>query len=224
MEILLDTANVADIRKYHAYYDITGVTTNPTILSREKAGFFDLMTEIRGIIGTKDLHVQVTAETSEEMLKEAEAIVKRIGKEGLYIKVPVNEEGLKTIKALHREGIGTTGTAVYSVQQAMLAASVGADYVAPYFNRMQDINIDSASAISDMICLFTDSHLPTKVVAASFKNVGQIMEALLAGAHAVTADPALYTKMVESPVIEGAINGFRKDWIRTYGDKKIYEL
>lgn len=224
MELLLDTANVEEIRRFHEYYDITGVTTNPTILSREKKDFFPLLTSIRSVIGKKSLHVQVTADTAEEMLKEAEAIVKRLGRDGIYVKVPVNEEGIKAIKLLHREGTGTTATAIYSVQQAMLAASVGADYVAPYFNRMRDINIDSGSAISDMVCLFQQKAMPTKVVAASFKNVGQIMEALLAGAQAVTADPQLYTKMVESPVIEGAVAGFKKDWISTYGAKKIYQL
>lgn len=224
MEILLDTANVEEIRRFHEYYDITGVTTNPTILSREKQGFFQLLTNIRSVIGEKDLHVQVTADTADEMLREAEALIKRLGGDGLYVKVPVNEEGLKAIKLLHSEGIGATATAIYSVQQAMLAASVGADYVAPYFNRMRDINIDSGSAISDMVCLFQQNHMATKVVAASFKNVGQIMEALLAGAQAVTADPQLYTKMVESPVIQGAIAVFKEDWISTYGVKKIYEM
>lgn len=224
MEILLDTANVEEIQRFHEYYDIRGVTTNPTILYREKGGFFELLTKIRSVIGEKDLHVQVTADRADDMLKEAETIIRRLGQTGTFVKVPVNEEGIKTIKALHKEGIATTATAVYSVQQAVLAASVGADYVAPYFNRMRDINIDSGSAISQMVRLFEGSHLPAKVVAASFKNVGQIMEALLAGAQAVTADPKLYTKMVESPVIEGAVAGFKKDWIRAYGDKKIYEL
>lgn len=224
MELLLDTANVEEIRRFNEYYDITGVTTNPTILSREQGGFFELLTRIRSVIGKKDLHVQVTAGTADEMIKEAGTLIKKLGQDGLYVKVPVNEEGIKTIKALHKEGIGVTATAIYSVQQAMMAASVGADYVAPYFNRMCDMNIDSGSTVSQMVCLFRQNHLPVKVVAASFKNVGQIMEAMLAGAQAVTAEPLLYTKMVESPVIESAITGFKKDWTKTYGDKKIYEL
>lgn len=223
MEILLDTANLEDIRKYSEIYDITGVTSNPTILSREKAEFFPLLLEIRNIIGDKQLHVQVTGSTCEEMLKEAEAITAKLGKD-TYIKVPVNEEGVKTMKALKARGYKITGTAIYMPQQAMLACAVGADYVAPYFNRMNNMNVDSMKAIEDIAWLFEHYQRDTKILAASFKNTNQIMEALLAGAHAVTASVDLYTQMVESPVIDAAISGFANDWKAMYGDKRIYEF
>lgn len=223
MEILLDTANLEDIRKYSEIYDITGVTSNPTILSREKAEFFPLLLEIRNIIGDKQLHVQVTGSTCEEMLKEAEAITAKLGKD-TYIKVPVNEEGVKTMKALKALGYKITGTAIYMPQQAMLASAVGADYVAPYFNRMNNMNVDSMKAIEDIAWLFEHYQRDTKILAASFKNTNQIMEALLAGAHAVTASVDLYTQMVESPVIDAAISGFANDWKAMYGDKRIYEF
>ncbi len=223
MEILLDTANLETIRKYNEIYDITGVTSNPTILSREKAEFFPLLLEIRDIIGDKQLHVQVTGSSSEEMLKEAETITEKLGK-NTYIKVPVNEEGIKTIKILKSNGYKVTGTAIYMPQQAMLAASVGADYVAPYFNRMNNMNVDSTNAIEEMAWLFEHYHKDTKILAASFKNTQQIMSALLAGAHAVTASADLYTQMVTSPVIDSAIDGFAKDWSGLYGEKRIYEF
>ena len=98
MEILLDTAHVETIRKYSSIYNLTGVTTNPTILAREKAEFFPLLQEIRGIIGDGQLHVQVTGNTCEEMMKEAEAVTDRLGKE-TYIKVPANE-GIKKERLL----------------------------------------------------------------------------------------------------------------------------
>lgn len=223
MEILLDTANLEDIRKYNEIYDITGVTSNPTILSREKAEFFPLLLEIRNIIGDKQLHVQVTGSTCEEMLKEAEVITNKLGKD-TYIKVPVNEEGIKTMKALKAQGYKITGTAIYMPQQAMLASTVGADYVAPYFNRMNNMNVDSMKAIEDIAWLFEHYQRDTKILAASFKNTNQIMEALLAGAHAVTASVDLYTQMVESPMIDAAISGFANDWKAMYGDKRIYEF
>ncbi|MGC4018528.1 MAG: fructose-6-phosphate aldolase [Muricomes sp.] len=223
MEILLDTANLKDIRKYNEIYDITGVTSNPTILSREKAEFFPLLTEIRNIIGDKQLHVQVTGSTCEEMVKEAEVITSRLGKH-TYIKVPVNEEGIKTMKVLKSQGYKITGTAIYMPQQAMLASTVGADYVAPYFNRMNNMNMDSVKVIEDIAWLFEHYNRDTKILAASFKNTQQIMESLLAGAHAVTASVDLYTQMVESPVIDFAIANFDKDWQSVYGDKRIYEF
>ena len=96
MELLLDTANLAAIKKYNDYYNIVGVTTNPSILSKEKQPFYETYEKIRDIIGEeKQLHIQVTGRTCEEMLKEAETIVSRFGKD-IYIKVPVIEEGVKT--------------------------------------------------------------------------------------------------------------------------------
>lgn len=224
MEILLDTANIEDIRRYNEMYDIVGVTTNPTIIAREKAEFFPTLEAIREIIGSeKQLHVQVTASTFEEMLKEAKAITDRLGKD-TYIKVPTNEVGIRTMKELKKQGYKVTATAIYTVQQAAMAASVGADYAAPYFNRMSNNNYDAQAAISEMAELYIRYNKPTKLLAASFKNTNQIMQALLAGAEAVTAAPELYTMMVESPLIDAAVEGFSKDWVSLYGDKKIYEL
>lgn len=223
MELLLDTANLEEIKKYQEIYYITGVTSNPTILSREKAEFFPQLLAIREMIGNKQLHVQVTGSTCGEMQREAEAITKRLGQD-TYIKVPANEEGLKTIKALKSEGLKVTATAVYMPQQAMLASVAGADYVAPYFNRMNNMNMDSKEAICKMAWLFKQYGRHTKILAASFKNTLQIMDALEAGAHAVTASVELYTQMVENPVIDSAIDGFLSDWKAVYGNKRIYEL
>ncbi|MBR6531571.1 MAG: fructose-6-phosphate aldolase [Clostridia bacterium] len=224
MEILLDTANIETIKKYNDIYDVTGVTSNPTIISREKGDFFAILCGIRKIIGDKkQLHVQVTADNCEEMLKEAETIVKRLGKD-TYIKVPTNEVGIKTMKTLKSKGYNVTATAIYTVQQAVMAASVGADYAAPYFNRMCNNNFDAPEAIAEMAEIYTMYGKKTKLLAASFKNTNQIMQALLAGAEAVTASPELYTQMVESPLIDDAISRFANDWNGLYGDKKIYEL
>jgi TalC/MipB family fructose-6-phosphate aldolase len=223
VELLLDTANLETIRKYKEIYNLTGVTTNPTILAREKADFFPLLQEIREVIGDGQLHVQVTASTCEEMIREAEAVTQKLGKE-TYIKVPTNEEGLKTMKLLKEKGFHVTATAIYMPQQAMLAATAGADYVAPYFNRMNNMNVSGGQAISEIAELFRCFHCPVKILAASFHNTFQIMEALMAGADAVTASADMFTTMVENPAIDGAISDFRKDWISTYGDRKIYEL
>lgn len=223
MEILLDTANLEKIRKYVELYEITGITTNPTIISREKAPFWPLLLEIKEIIGDKQLHVQVTADTWEEMVKEADFIREKLGKD-VYIKVPTTEQGICAMKHLKKQGAKVTATAVYTTQQAMMAASVGADYVAPYFNRMNNLNVDSKKVIADMVTLFKVHQKPTKILAASFKNTEQVMDALTVGAHAVTVAEELLTTMVENAIIDFAVEGFKKDWINTYGDKKVYEL
>lgn len=223
MEFLLDTANVEIIKKYNEIYNITGVTSNPTIISREKSEFFPTLYKIKKIIGDKQLHVQVTGNTCEEMLKEAETVVKNIDK-AVYIKVPTNEEGIKTMKLLKQSGFNVTATAIYTVQQAIMAASVGADYAAPYFNRMCNNNYNAPEAIAEMSEMYKMYDKSTKILAASFKNTNQIMQALASGAQAVTASPELYTMMFESPLIESAISKFAQDWAEMYGDKKIYDL
>ena len=224
MELLLDTANLEAIKKYHDYYAVIGVTTNPTILSREKGPFFETYEAIRKIIGDqKQLHVQITARTCEEMLKEAEAVAARLGKD-VYIKVPVVEEGVKAMKLLKESGFNVTATAVVSVQQAFLAGSVGADYVAPYVNRMANLNIDPYEAIARIRNLFDYQNITTKILGASFKNTQQVMAAYENGAEAVTVAPDLLTTMCTNAVTDLWVTNFEKDWAGLYGERRIYEL
>lgn len=223
LEILVDTANLETIRKYDRIINLAGVTTNPTILAKERGDFWGTLKEIRKIIGDRQLHVQLTATAYEDMLKEADTITDRLGK-GTYLKVPVNLTGLEVIKALKNKGYKVTGTAVYMPQQAMLAGACGADYVAPYFNRISNNNVDAGESIAEMKQIFREHDVPTRILAASFHNTQQIMDALLAGAEAVTASPEYYGMMVTNPLIDSAIAGFKKDWIGLYGDRMIYEM
>lgn len=224
MELLLDTANLKAIEKYCDYYNILGVTTNPTILSREKGPFFETYEKIRKIIGQdKQLHVQVTSPICEEMLKEAEVITSRLGKD-VYIKVPVIEEGVKAMKLMKAQGLNVTATAVVSVQQAFLAGSVGADYVAPYINRMENLNIDPFEAVARIREIFDNQGIDTKIVGASFKNTQQIMRTYEMGAEAVTVAPDLLTAMCSNAVTDLWVANFDKDWVGLYGNKRIYEL
>ena len=224
MELLLDTANLEAIRKYCDYYNIIGVTTNPSILSREKGPFFETCARIREIIGQeKQLHVQVTGRSCEEMLKEAEVITQRLGKD-VYIKVPVIEEGVKAMKLMKAQGFRVTATAEVSVQQAFLAGSVGADYVAPYVNRMENLSIDPYEAVARIREIFDNQGITTKILGASFKNTQQVMRIYEMGAEAVTVGPELLTTMCSNAVTDLWVNNFEKDWINLYGDRRIYEL
>lgn len=224
MELLLDTANLEAIRKYHDYYAITGVTTNPTILSRENGPFFETYEQIRSIIGQqKQLHVQVTSRICEDMLKEAERITARLGKD-VFIKVPVVEEGVKAMKLLKESGYNVTATAVVSVQQAFLAGSVGADYVAPYINRMANLNIDPFETVGRILKVFDNQKISTKILGASFKNTQQIMLTYESGAEAVTVAPELLTTMCSNAVTDLWVTNFEKDWAGLYGNRRVYEL
>ena len=224
MELLLDTANLEAIKKYCDYYNIIGVTTNPTILSREEGPFFATYEAIRKVIGAeKQLHVQVTARNCEDMLKEAETITSRLGKD-VYIKVPVIEEGVKAMKLLKEAGFNVTATAVVSVQQAFLAGSVGADYVAPYVNRMENLSIDPYEAVARIREIYDNQGITTKILGASFKNTQQVMRTYEMGAEAVTVAPELLTTMCSNAVTDLWVENFEKDWVNLYGDRRIYEL
>lgn len=225
MEILIDTANVEAVKKYSDIYDLTGVTCNPSILAKEEPNFYGILDKIRAIIGpNKELHIQLTAPDFDGMLREADSIAEHFGKAHTYLKVPTNEEGIKTIKRLKRDGFLVTATAIYTSQQGMLALSVGADYLAPYYNRMSNAGYDAHQQIADLVYLIDRWHLPSKILAASFHNAWQVLDALLAGAHAVTTAPEYLSAMVNTPDVSDALDKFNKDWEKNYGSKRIYEL
>ena len=209
MEFLLDTANIDMIKKAMDIIPITGVTSNPSIIKREKPqDFFAHMKEIRMLIGNeRTLHIQVTRSDTEGMIKDAEIILEKIDHD-VYIKVPVTAEGLKAIRYLKKEKVNVTATAIYGSGQGLLAIEAGADYIAPYYNRMENLDIDSEKIISGFSKTIETYKYSTKILAASFKNMSQINKAFLAGAHCVTLDPNLILDMLSAPHILNALNDF----------------
>ncbi|KJY63001.1 Fructose-6-phosphate aldolase [Lactobacillus helsingborgensis] len=151
MEFLLDTANIDDIKKYQEIIPLSGVTTNPSIIKKEgKADFFDRLAQIKQLIGNKrSLHVQVVATTTEGIVADAHAVLAKLEKD-VYIKIPVNQAGLAAIKILKKENVRITATSIYTELQGFLAIAAGADYLAPYYNRMENNNIDANKVISDL--------------------------------------------------------------------------
>ena len=225
MLYLLDTANLKAIQDLTDYYPVSGVTTNPTIISHERADFETLISGIRSIIG-KDrmLHVQATGKTCEEIVREALAL-NSFDKGNLYIKVPVSREGVKAIKVLKEKGIKVTATAIFTQQQALVCARAGADFVAPYINRLDNIVSDGTGVASDISHLFHLYNLPTKVLDASFKNVEQFHKVSMAGIDAVTVNPELLESLLCHPLTTQAIADFSADWASVYGkDADIADL
>ena len=224
MLYLIDTANLDAIRTCCEFYPVAGVTTTPTIVSREKTDFRELVTEIRRIIGAdRMLHVQTTATEADEIVREAEMLRNLVGG-SFYIKIPITKEGLKAASICRQHGIGVTMTAIFTQPQALLAARAGADFVAPYINRLDNIVSDGVHVVEEIVSIFARYSIGTKVLAASFKNAEQVHKVSLTGADAVTINPDLFDTLLYHPLTYYAIDDFAKDWETVYGEKKIPEL
>ena len=225
MKYLLDTANLDEIRELSEYLPIAGVTSNPTIVKKEGAvPFFAHMREIRTIIGSlRPLHIQVTARNYDGMMRDAEAVFRHVD-EKVFIKVPVDFAGVKVIKALKRQGANVTATAVYGMDQALIALEAGADCIAPYFNRMEALGVDAANVIGSIAGIISHYGYETEILAASFKQPAQIDRAILAGAHSVTVSPNILREIFAKKVVTDAIQVFADDWSDLYGGKMLTEL
>lgn len=225
MKYLIDSANLDEIRALSEYLPIAGVTSNPSIVKKEgSVPFFAHMREIRSIIGKlRPLHIQVTATDYDGMMRDAEAVFHHVD-EKVFIKVPVDFEGVKVIKALRRQGANVTATAVYGMDQAFMALEAGADCIAPYYNRMEALGVDAASVIGNIAGIIAHYGYETEILAASFKQPAQIDRAILAGAHSVTAAPDVLRGIFAKQVVADAVQAFSDDWAGLYGGKTLAEL
>ena len=217
MLYIIDTANLEAIEKAYNFYPMAGVTTNPTIISKKNRSFLDILKGIRKIIGNESmLHVQAVSLTSEKMVVEAEYLNSVIGG-NLYVKIPVIPEGIKAMKILKQKGIKTTATAIFTAQQALMAAVAGASFVAPYVNRIDNISGDGVSVVAQIVQLFDQYGIDAKVLAASFKNVQQVHNVALVGGHSVTVNPEILDAMLAHPLTDWSIDQFTHDWEGVYG-------
>ena len=224
MIYLLDTADVKAIKHCNEFYPLAGVTTNPSIISKEKTEFFPLLKKIRKIIGPdKMLHVQTVQKKADDMVKEAVLLKEMLGGE-FYVKIPICEEGLKATKMLKEIGIGVTMTAIFTPAQALIAARAGASFVAPYVNRLDNILGDGCDVVAQICELFNVYGLDCQVLAASFKTCEQVHKCAIAGCHCVTASRGILEQLIKYPMTEAALIGFESDWAEVYGDKTIIDM
>ena len=219
MEFIIDTVNLEEIKEAVEYMPIVGVTSNPSIVkATSPENFFNHMREIRKIIGKeRSLHIQVISKDCDTMVAEAHRILKEIDEE-VYIKVPVSYEGIKAIKKLKAEGVNITATAVYDLMQAYMALAAGADYIAPYVNRIGNLGADPMDLIYELSNRIVMDGYDSKIVAASFKGVQQVKDSINNGAQAITAPVAILKQIFMNPNIEKAVDDFNKDWYAMYGE------
>ena len=202
------------------YFPVSGVTTNPTIITRTGKDPYEVLKSIREFIGADaELHAQVISSDAEGMMAEAKVMRETVGG-NFYVKIPTTKEGLKAIKNLKKEGFKVTATAVYTSIQAYLAAEAGADYVAPYLNRIDNLGYDGIQTACDIHDIFENNGYQTKVLAASFKNTQQVLELAKYGVGAATVAPDVIRNFVNNVAVDSAVDAFVKDFNATYGDGK----
>jgi transaldolase len=217
MKIFIDTANLNDIRKAKVLGVVDGVTTNPTLLAKEgeetEALIKKISKEVKGPV-----NVEVSGAICEEMIKEAK-VMATWGDE-IVIKIPVNHEGLKAVKALSSEGILTNVTLIFSASQAILAAKAGATYVCPFLGRLDDISFNGLELIRQIRGIYGNyEEIKTQIIVASIRNPIHVIEAGLLGAEIVTIPPAIIEQMVKHPLTDKGIAQFLED-SKKIGTKK----
>jgi len=220
MKLIIDDAHIDQIRKIYEYYPVDGVTTNPTILAKSGRQPYEVLREIREFIGDEaELHVQVTARAAEGMVEDAHRILKELGK-STFVKIPSVPEGFKAMMALHGEGVKLTATAIYTPMQAFLAAKAGADYAAPYINRIDNMGYNGIKVARDIHDIFRNNGFKTEVLAASFKNSQQLLELCEYGVGASTVSPEVIFNLVKNEAITSAIDDFIADFEGLVGEGK----
>lgn len=211
MKIFLDSANIEQIRQAKALGAIEGVTTNPSLLAKEKGDWKKAIRQIcKEIEGP--VSVEVIGTEASAMLAEARDLVKIAP--NIVVKVPMTLEGLKTISELHQRGIETNATLVFSPNQALLAAKAGATFVSPFIGRLDDIGQDGMQVIQDIMTMFRNYDLSTQVLAASIRHTNHFFQAAILGADAATIPLAVLLDLVKHPLTDIGLAKFLDDWAK----------
>lgn len=209
MKFFIDTANVSEIRKAWEAGIIDGVTTNPSLISKENREPFELLKEICEIVNGPVSAEAVSLKT-DEMVKEAENLSKI--HTNIVVKIPMTEEGLRAVKKLSAMGIKTNVTLIFSPSQALLAAKAGATYVSPFVGRIDDISHTGINIVSNILEIFENYMFNTEVIVASIRNPLHVVEAAKMGAHIATIPYAVIQQLIKHPLTDIGIERFLKDW------------
>ena len=210
MKIFLDTANLESIKKFNDMGLLDGITTNPSLMSKEKGNPKDAMEEITKII-KGDVSLEVVSTDFSGMIEEGKRL-RQYG-DNVVVKVPMTPDGLKACKSLSSEGIPVNVTLVFSPNQALLAAKSGAKYVSPFIGRLDDVGQDGMNLIQDIKDIFKNyPHLKTEILVASVRHPMHVVDAAKIGADVVTLPPGVLDKMLQHPLTKIGLENFLKDW------------
>jgi len=215
-ELYLDTADAQQVASLNKSLPVFGVTTNPSILAKAGLGVNQALPALaKALNGQARFHVQVVSQSAEGML--AEAIKLHV------VKVPATRIGLATIKLMKAEGITVLATAIYSVQQGFFAALCGADYLAPYVNRIDAMGANGIAVVAGLQNLINQQGLSTKLLPASFKNTQQVLDILQLGVASITLPVDIAEQMMSHPAVQPAVDQFSRDWQTSFGDQLSFE-
>ena len=220
MELFLDTADAQAVKELSETLTIAGVTTHPTIITRSGKTLERVIDEMcKTLAPSQKSFFQVIATDFDGILEETRRICAL--RENAYAKIPVTPVGLKAIKAAKAEGLNVLATAIYSADQAFLAAMNGADYLAPYVNRMCNYG-DGVGQVADLVNMLATNGLPSKICAASFKNTEQVHDVICVGAQSVTVAPDIVWTMVKHPGTGIAVDEFNAAWENSFGRRTMF--
>ena len=219
MKIFIDTANIEEIQEAASWGILDGVTTNPTLVAREKRNFVDLVKEIHQIVDGP-ISAEVVSQQSGGMIEEARRLA-RIGK-NIAVKIPLTFEGLKAVKALTKEHIMTNLTLCFSPAQALLAAKAGATFVSPFIGRLDDISHEGLDLVREIKQIYTNYGYKTQIIVASIRHTLHVLEAAKIGADIATVPFNVLEKLIKHPLTDIGINRFLKDWQKLTEEEKAF--
>jgi transaldolase len=209
MKFFIDTANVDQIREAAELGVLDGVTTNPTLLSREKGAFRDILKEICSIV-PGPVSAEVLSLEADGMVKEGKELCKIA--DNIIIKVPCIREGIKAIGRFNAEGIKTNATLCFSANQGLLVAKAGATYVSPFVGRIDDVGSPGLDLVADLITIFDNYSYPSEVIVSSIRSVQHVYEAALMGADVATIPLKVIEQLIKHPLTDIGIEKFLADW------------
>jgi len=209
MKFFIDTANIEEIKKAWELGVIDGVTTNPSLISKEKKEPVALFREICAIVDGP-ISAEVIGTRADDMIKEAEELAKI--HENIVIKIPMIEDGLRAVKRLTAAGIRTNVTLIFSPSQALLAAKAGATYVSPFVGRLDDISHNGMDIVADIQTIYENYDFDTEIIVASVRNPLHVIEAALIGADIATIPYSVIGQLIKHPLTDIGLEKFLKDW------------
>jgi len=209
MQIFLDTANVEEIRQGVAMGLVDGVTTNPSLVAKEKRKFRECIEEICSLV-EGPVSAEVTATDYEGMVKEARTIA--AWAPNIVVKIPILPEGLRAVSTLAAEGIRTNVTLVFSVNQAVLAAKAGAYFVSPFIGRLDDIGQDGMEVLEEMVTAWDNYGFEAQIVAASLRHANHFKQAALIGADIATVPHKVLLQLFQHALTDAGLAKFLQDW------------